>query len=117
MKYFLTIIIIVCSFYGFSQNTKTISEKRKHAQLLKANSISNNSMSLKTLNLNLMGVPKNNQGALKDDFLDYEKKIISLEYDEFNELMTIKYSELSDAKIAFLLDKHGVDNSAITVNE
>ena len=116
MKYFLTIAVIAFSFSGFSQNLNEVSESRKQAQLLKSNSINSNSISIKTLNLNLVGVTKNNQGALKDEFLTYEKKVVSLYYDENNETMVIKYTGLSDEKIAFILDNNGVNINAI-VNE
>ncbi|MCB9361590.1 MAG: hypothetical protein H6587_11170 [Flavobacteriales bacterium] len=115
MKYFLTIAFLSFSLFCFSQNTEKISTERQQAQLLKAKLVKNNN-SLKTLTLNLVGVPKNNQGALKDDFSTYKKKVVSLDYDEFNETMVIKYSGLSDEKITSLLNKHQVNDSAI-VNE
>jgi hypothetical protein len=112
MKYFLTIAFLSFSLFCFSQNTEKISTERQQAQLLKAKLVKNNN-SLKTLTLNLVGVPKNNQGALKDDFTLYKKELISLDYNEFDETMIIKYYSLSDEKIASLLDKHQINSSAI----
>ena len=112
MKNSLTLVLLLLSMACFSQNTEKISTERQQAQLLKAKLVKNNN-SLKTLTLNLVGVPKNNQGALKDDFTLYKKELVSLDYNEFDETMIIKYYSLSDEKIASLLDKHQINSSAI----
>jgi hypothetical protein len=112
MKYFLTIFILtIISSFGYSQTAKEIEQNAAANKKIALQQ--QNHPKIKTLTLNLVGVPKNNQGALKDDFSTYEKKIVSLDYNEFTETMVIKYLGLSDEKIASLLNKHQVNNSVI----
>tara|TARA_R110001592_G_scaffold219624_1_gene474102 strand:+ start:2648 stop:2995 length:348 start_codon:yes stop_codon:yes gene_type:complete len=114
MNYFLTIVILtLISSLGYSQTAKEIEEQKKSTLRVDQQSISQNKIT--TLSLNLIGVSKNNQGALKDEFLSYKRQIVSLDYDEFTETMVIKYSGLSDEKIASLLDKHQISISAIVI--
>jgi hypothetical protein len=115
MKYFLTIVILtLISSLGYSQTAKEI--EQNVAANNKIGLQQQNQTKIKTLSLNLVGVPTNNQGALKDDFTLYKEELVSLDYNEFTETMVTKYSGLSDEKIISLLNKHQVNDSSI-VNE
>ena len=108
MKIFITLSLIIgaCSM-GYSQTHTTKGIQKEQSKLTNQ---------ILTLSLDLNGVSKNDQGALKDDFLGYNRRIISLDYDEHGETMIITYSELSNDKITFLLDKYSINSSAI-INE
>ncbi|MDB4533280.1 hypothetical protein N9242_00290 [Vicingaceae bacterium] len=110
MKVLFPIILILLSFLAQSQTTEQIKEQEI---AVKMSGLRPGSETIKTLSLNLIGIPKNNQGALKDDFLDYKKKIISLDYNEFNESMVIIYFGLSKEKIDFLLKSNEINTSII----
>lgn len=117
MKLFIFSFLIFYSVNVFSQQNEANNISREQAQFLKANSIKNNNYIVKTISINLIGVNKELQGSLKDDFLEYDKKVISLDFNELDEYFIIKYTGLSDDKIFSLLNKYGISNSVITFNK
>lgn len=118
MKKILTFtILFVLILKGYSQN-KTSKEIEEEAASVRIPMRQSNSNQVKSITLNLKGVPKNNQGALKDEFLTYKDKIVTLVYDEELESMRIVYKSIIPySKVLYILNNHGVSNSAILENE
>ena len=117
MKKILTFtIFFVLILKCYSQN-KTSKEIEEEAASVRIPMRQSNSNQVKSITLNLKGVPKNNQGALKDEFLSYKDKIVTLVYDEELESMRIVYkSIIPDDKILFLLQNNNVSTDAIVEN-
>lgn len=118
MKNILTFIIGFVLFlngYSQSQTPKEIEQEKASIRIPMSQS---NSNQVKSITFNLKGVPKNEQGALKDEFTTYKDKVITLIYNEDQESMVLVYKSIIPySKILYILNNHGVSSSAILENE
>jgi hypothetical protein len=118
MKKFLTFtIFFVLILKGYSQN-QTPKEIEEEIASVRIPMSQSNSDQVKSITLNLKGVSKNNQGALKDEFTTYKDKVITLIYNEDQESMVLVYKSIIPySKILHILNNHGVSSSAVLQNE
>ncbi len=109
-----SLIIVIFSMLTLS----VYSQKETSNNIEKTKYQARSSNQVITLTFNLSGLSKNEQGKIKDDILNYRKKIVSLILDEKNEVMTVTFlSILPEEKIYAILSSHGYKSNLIESND
>jgi len=118
MKYIITVLafVFIClDSYSQSKSIKQIEQEKSSERTAQITKLDDQ---VKTLTLNLSGVSKDNQGLLKDEFLSYREKVVTVRYNESAEKMIIvHFGSLTINKITTILGHYGLDSSVIVSNE